>query len=115
MGKHVLVVLSNATEGDDDEFNDWYTNRHLADVLKLRGYKAAQRFRLSDSQVGVAPVPYRYLAIYEVEADDVADAASALTAGISGPDAMFLSPTLDMSRLSAWFYTPITERVTSEG
>lgn len=115
MGKHVLVVLSNATTGDDDEFNDWYTNRHLADVLKLRGYKAAQRFRLSDAQLGPAEIPYRYLAIYEVEADDVADAAAALTRGISGPDAMYLSPTLDMGRLSAWFYTPITERVTGEG
>jgi len=115
VGKHVLVVLSNATEGGDDEFNEWYTNRHLGDVLKLRGYKAAQRFRLSDAQLGTAELPYRYLAIYEVEAEDVSDAAAALTSGIGGAEAMYISPTLDMGRTSAWFYTPITDRVTATG
>lgn len=115
MGKHVLVVLSNATEGGDDEFNTWYTNQHLGDVLKLPGYKAAQRFRLSDAQLGPNEIPYRYLAIYEVEADSAADAAAALTSGIGGADAMYISPTLDMDRTSAWFYTPITDRVTAKG
>ncbi len=115
MAKHVLVVLSNATEGGDDEFNEWYTNRHLGDVLKLPGYTAAQRFRLSDAQLGTGELPYRYLAIYEVEADTAADAAAALTGGIGGVDAMYISPTLDMARTSAWFYTPITGRVTAEG
>jgi hypothetical protein len=114
MAKHILVVLSNATEGGDAEFNEWYTNTHLGDVLKLRGFTAAQRFRLSDTQLGAEEIPYRYLATYEVETDDVADAAAALRGGV-GESGMYISPTLDMGRTVAWFYTPITGRVTATG
>jgi hypothetical protein len=46
----VLVVLSYAVEGSDDEFNRWYSGTHLGEVLKLEGYVGAQRFKLSDSQ-----------------------------------------------------------------
>lgn len=109
MTKQVLVVLSNATEGDDDEFNRWYSDEHLADVLKLKGYVAAQRFKLSEDQIGRGEVPYRYFSLYEIETDDPADAPAALATGLQ---TMALSPTLDLSRTVAWYYTPVTGRVT---
>jgi hypothetical protein len=109
MGKHMLVVLSNAAEGQDGEFNEWYTNTHLGDIVALPGYVSAQRFKLSDAQMGAGQLPYQYLAIYEVEADSAADAVKGLTEGTRG--GMVISPALDMSRTVAWFYTPITERV----
>ena len=80
MAKQVLVVLSNAVEGTDDEFNRWYTGTHLGEVLKLDGYVAAQRFKLSDGQLGPGDVPYRYFALYEVDTEDPADPARALSA-----------------------------------
>ena len=105
MAKQVLVVLSNAVEGTDDEFNRWYTGTHLGEVLKLDGYVAAQRFKLSGGQLGQGDVPYRYFALYEV---DTEDPALTLLAGIRSMD---MSPTLDLGRTVAWFYTPVTERV----
>jgi hypothetical protein len=111
MAKHVLVVLSNAQEGEDEAFNRWYTETHLGDVLKVPGYAAAQRFKLSDAQIADGDAPYRYLALYEVESDDVGAAAQALR-GASGQ--MVIDPSLDRSRTVAWFYTPITERVTCD-
>ncbi len=108
--KHMLVVLSNAREGQDDQFNAWYTDTHLGDVLGIPGFAAAQRFKLSDAQMGAADLPYRYLAIYEVDADKTQLAADALRASTGS---MVIDPALDMSRTVAWFYTPITERVTS--
>ena len=107
MAKHVLLVMSNATEGGDAEFNEWYTRTHLGDVLKVKGFKAAQRFKLSDAQLGPAEMPYTYMALYEVETDDLAETGKALT----GAEGMYISPTLDRERTSAWFYTPITDRV----
>ena len=80
MAKQLLVVLSNCVEGQDDEFNDWYTNQHLADVLKVEGFVAAQRFRLSDTQLEGAKMAYRYFAIYEVESDDLERLTKALLA-----------------------------------
>lgn len=106
MAKHVLLVLSNATDGQDDAFNEWYTNTHLQDVLKVPGYTAAQRFKLSDAQLGPGNVPYTYLAIYEVESDDLAATGRALT----GTE-MYIDPSLDRSGTVAWFYTPVTEMV----
>jgi len=39
-----LIVFTNPVEGRDDEYNDWYTNTHLPDVLKIPGITGAQRF-----------------------------------------------------------------------
>ena len=31
MSRHVLMVLTNATEGDDAEFNRWYDEVHFTE------------------------------------------------------------------------------------
>ena len=37
MAKYTFVVLTNAVDGKDDTFNEWYTNTHLGDVLAVPG------------------------------------------------------------------------------
>jgi hypothetical protein len=69
MAKHVLLVFSNPTEGAEDEYNRWYNDVHLPEVVQTDGFVSAQRFRLDDGAAGV--VEQRYLAVYEVEGDDV--------------------------------------------
>jgi hypothetical protein len=32
MERYTFLVLTNAVEGTDDEFNDWYNNQHLKDL-----------------------------------------------------------------------------------
>lgn len=76
-----LIVLSNAADGRDDEFNDWYDNVHLGEVLALGPFTAAQRFRLAPEQI--SPQQHRYLAIYEFEGSPE-DATAALRAGAAG-------------------------------
>lgn len=86
-----LVVLTNCVEGEDEEFNRWYSDMHLDDVLKVQDFVAAQRFRLAG--VVSADKPYRYCAIYEVETDDPAAALARLQAKAGTPE-MFVSDTL---------------------
>jgi hypothetical protein len=64
----LLVVLSRPVAGRDDEFNDWYTNIHARDALRLDGVVATQRFRLAESQIRPADAAgiSDYLALYEV-------------------------------------------------
>ena len=69
MAKHMLLVFTNAADGKDDEFNRWYNEVHLVDVLAVDGFVAAQRFALKDMSGSASP--HRYLAIYEVETDDI--------------------------------------------
>ncbi len=110
---HMLIVLSNAHDGADEVFNDWYTGTHLPDVVKVNGFSGAQRFRLSSAQMDDGGnEPYRYLAIYAVDADDVSVPRDALRKNVENPGSMYVDPALDLDRTVAWFYTPITGLVT---
>jgi hypothetical protein len=111
MGRHLFVVLTDPVSGQDDAFNDWYTNEHLSDVLKLDDYVSAQRFRYVEQSAD--DVPYRrYLAIYETETDDVPATQRRLREAVDTP-AMPFSPAIDRSRSIGWYYEPITEKRTS--
>ncbi len=74
--KHVVVVLTEPTEGREDDFNDYYENLHLDEVLSSSGWDSAQRFKLVDEQGRACPLPY--LAFYEVEAENSNDVLAKL-------------------------------------
>jgi hypothetical protein len=97
MSKHLLLVMTNATEGREHEFNDWYDNRHLADVLKVPGIVAAQRFALSPVQRMAPPLPWSYFAIYEIETDDLNATVEALSSR-SGTELMPISDAMQTER-----------------
>ena len=64
MSKSFLVlVLTEPTHGAEDEFNDYYENTHLDEVIETTGWKSAQRFRLAGEAGESCPLPY--LASYE--------------------------------------------------
>ena len=70
MARHILVVHSNAVAGREDEYNDWYSNRHLDDLRALPGVVSARRLKLAGRQMRTQS-SFKYLALYEIEADDV--------------------------------------------
>lgn len=113
MSKHVFVVLTNATGGRDEEFNEWYNKQHIPDVLQIPGIVAAQRFRLGNAQMDGMSTPWRYAALYEFETNDVAGVLKDLAARVGTP-AMVMSDTLDMNSVGAYVFAPIAERVTAE-
>ncbi|MFC9978407.1 hypothetical protein [Gordonia sp. NPDC127522] len=85
MPKALMVVGSNPTSADtEQDFNDWYTNTHLDDVISVPGYNRATRYRLHPVRPlpGVGESRFRYLAIYEVEVDDLATAAADLESAL---------------------------------
>lgn len=66
----LLIVLSNPVDARHDEFNDWYSNIHIRDVMRLPGTAAVQRLRLAADEVqpaaGILPdSDFEYLAVYE--------------------------------------------------
>src|SRR4051794_13608549 len=68
MRRFKMLVFSEPFEGRDDEFNEWYTNQHLDDLVALPGFTSAQRFKLHSVSMGTTL--NKYLAIYDVETDD---------------------------------------------
>jgi hypothetical protein len=114
MAKHTFLVLTNPVAGKEKEYNEWYTNQHIPDVVSVPGIVAAQRFKLADFQMGTgAPSPWKYLAIYEIETDDLKATFDAMQARI-GTDQMVMTDALDMSSVGGFIYSPITQRTTTE-
>jgi hypothetical protein len=108
MDRPILVVQTNPVPGREDEFNDWYTNQHLADIISIEGWVAAQRFRVSPVQRDVTPpYPYGYVAVYEMEGDIRAN-LDRLTATVP---TLYVSSAMAEARASHVF-EPITDRLT---
>jgi len=99
MPSYTMVVLTNAKDGRDDEFNDWYSNRHIQDILAIDGFVSAERFRLAASQRGTTPSPYKYLALYQIETSDLAGTLAELGAR-SGTEKAPISDAMDLQRFA---------------
>ena len=116
MARGILLVLSKPKSPEvDQDYNDWYDNVHLPEILALAGFKSARRFSMSDSQLasqgGYASVstrfPSHYVAVYEVEADDVNTAVQSLTD--AGPT-LNQGKAFDYDSALAVFFEEITSR-----
>lgn len=72
MQEYILVVYSNPVEGKEEEYNDWYNNQHLSDVLAQPDYIQARRYKLTDLKLDEAmPNPHhQYVAFYHLLTND---------------------------------------------
>jgi len=115
MQRHSLLVLTKPFEGSDEEFNRWYDEQHLADVLDIPGFVSARRYRIVDSRYqGEALLLWRYLAIYEIECDDLSQALDEIRKR-SGTTAMPISDTLDMSKVATLVMQPLSSVPSDHG
>lgn len=69
MPRFKMVALTNPVEGREDDYNDWYQNVHLPEVLSYKGMLSARRYKAAVPLQ--APVSYGFLAIYDIETDDL--------------------------------------------
>ncbi len=106
MPQFKYLVLSNPVEGREDEYNDWYTNVHLADVLKVEGVVSAQRMRCTEVQRHPGPQAWKYMAVYDCEAESVQHVIDGMRARAGTPQ-MPISSAMAAPVL-ACFFEPIT-------
>jgi hypothetical protein len=66
IGKALLVVFMEPKAGTEKEFNDWYNLHHVPERVAVPGILNARRFELCDGEGA-----YKYLAIYELEDEEV--------------------------------------------
>lgn len=108
MSRCTLVILTNPTEGREDEFGAWY-DAHLDHMLELDDCVSAQLFRFVPASD--KPPEHRYLALYEFETDDVPATQERLHARM-GTETM---PESDAKATTVgWYFEPVTERRTAE-
>ena len=80
MAKGIMVVESNPVSPEREaEYNEFYDNVHLGEVCDTPGIVSARRYKLHDG-AGASADPSRpqYLAIYELEGDDLGQVLKAL-------------------------------------
>jgi hypothetical protein len=106
MPHYKLIVLSDPLDNRDAEFNTWYDNIHLPDVLKVDGIVAAQRFKLKSGD------RWRYCALYEIESDDPQKVVTELESR-AGTEAMPLSDAFDMGNYYMALAEPHAPRQTA--
>lgn len=94
MPKYRYLMFTNAAEGRDAEFNDWYDNVHIPDILASGGLKSPERYEIVASAF-TPPSEHRYAAIYEVDGDDPDQALQKLVDAFSAGK-MRMSDSLDM-------------------
>ena len=111
MAKHVLMAMTNPVEGQEAEFNDWYTNRHIHDVMGAPGMVAAQRFVLADLQRYPGPYPFKYMALYDIEADDIGPTIDYLNRHVGTETIVESSAMADAPAVRGIYLKPITQRL----
>jgi hypothetical protein len=85
MPKAILVVHTEpATPADDAAYNAWYNDIHVPDITGLPGFTGATRYKVSGAQMGGAtPDVPAYVAVYEIDADDLQATIDGIGAGVA--------------------------------
>ncbi|HET9630204.1 MAG TPA: DUF4286 family protein [Novosphingobium sp.] len=101
MKKYKLLVFSNFTPGKEAEYNRWYDEVHIPDVLKVPGFIGASRYKLSD--VTGEGAKHSYCAIYDVESNEIGATLAELGAAASSGQ-MTMSDAIDLAstEMRAW-------------
>lgn len=100
MPRFTLVAISNPMIGRETECGAWYDATHLKDMLTVPGVVSAQRFELLRGAPSKAFK--RYMAIYEVEAEDE-DAARRIINTLNAAN-LPLAESLDVSSVNLAVY-----------
>jgi hypothetical protein len=91
----LLVATNPASDAVDEAYNAWYSDVHIPQILdRVPGFVHCNRYVLHPAS---AEKPQqRYLAVYEIEADDPAIAVAALGEAVQS-GRIDMSDTLDLS------------------
>jgi hypothetical protein len=109
MAKHHLLAFTNPVAGREAEFNRWYDEQHVPDLLAVPGFVSAQRFALTDA-TGQDKAGWSYLAFYELDTEDP-DALMAEVRSRIGTAAMPVSGALESATTGGLIATAITTRI----
>ena len=72
MGRHLMVVYTNPVEGEEDEYNKWYDETHLPDIVDVPGVVSGRRLKLAPVAGTGDGATHQYLALYEIDGDPAA-------------------------------------------
>jgi hypothetical protein len=78
-GDFIFMSMNNPVPGREAEYNAWYNNEHVADVINVEGFTVGQRITLRQRLIGEPR--HRYAALFRMEADSIEAAGVAMKRG----------------------------------
>ncbi|MXZ79391.1 MAG: hypothetical protein F4Z06_14100 [Acidimicrobiia bacterium] len=112
--RHVMLVFTNPVIGQEDQYYRWY-DVHLHEVVSCHGVVSGRRYRMSPDPDLLTPewmrnhadrrdlpMPFEYLAIYEIEGD-LAAAVQAITT--KDDYSIRSGDSLDHDTVAMWAFT----------
>lgn len=81
MQRGILAVQTSPKPGEEEQFNAWYDAAHVPEILATVGFLVGRRFRTvrAPGEAGTAGPWLPYLAVYDIESDDLAASYASLT------------------------------------
>lgn len=112
--RYMGLVLASPAAGRAADFEKWFNDVHIVDVIKAKDFKSGQLFRLDRNLDGKFPT--QYVAVYIIETDDM-DAVRADMARLEKNGGMRFegSDAVDMSSLLGSVFVPVAELRQSAG
>ncbi|MBF6145994.1 DUF4286 family protein [Nocardia nova] len=98
-----MLVFSTPREGMDDEYNTWYNDVHIPELLQIEGIRSCSRYRAP--QLEGQGATHRYLAVYEIDGD--AEAVLEQLRANSAEGRSTLSPAIDPKATQITFWEPL--------
>ncbi|MBO0852293.1 MAG: hypothetical protein J2P18_00825 [Nocardia sp.] len=62
-----MIVFSTPKEGREEEYNTWYTDVHIPELLAIDGVTSATRY--SAPEMPGQGAEHTYMAVYEIDGD----------------------------------------------
>lgn len=110
MPRYRMISFSRPVPGREDDYNHWYQHVHLPEIMPFPGMIGAQRFHVSHFMAGDDSLPY--VAIYELETDDIDGALAAINDGLA-TGRLTMTDAVDGSLAFAVVARELGERVTA--
>lgn len=99
---HLLLALTNAKPGREQEFDDWYWSQHFPDGLRLPGCFAGRRYQLAAGGAG----QFTHLAIYQYDIGQIGDSIDELARRSGTPQMPITSAFSPV--FQAWYVEPVS-------
>lgn len=99
-----LIALTKPLPGKEAEYNQWYDNIHLKEVVAIDRVLSGKRFKLADTQMTETPHYYKYMVIYEIEAGHYEEALENIKAAMPN---MNIEPVIDPTDQLSYLVEPI--------
>ena len=105
MARYKWLVFTNCTPGREAEFNRWYDEVHIADLLRVPGIVGARRSEITAEQLTMETgspeltgpeqigAKHRFLSVYEIDAEDPMKVLEEIKTRANTPE-MMITPDL---------------------